>query len=84
MFSFQKPLNSNVKQYFLTVIFRSPTNTRLSGCQWDPSDYNTNKTKEKDKTWNGTGTEIAFAKGLKSCFEMLFANTPGAVFNDCV
>lgn len=30
------------------------------------------------------GTEIAFAKGLKSCFEMLFSNTPGAVFNDCM
>lgn len=30
------------------------------------------------------GTEIAFAEGLKSCFEMLFSNTPGAVLNDCM
>ena len=29
-------------------------------------------------------TEIAFTKGLKSCFEMLFVNTLGAVLNDCL
>lgn len=81
LFSFKKSLNSNVKEYLLSIIFRSPTNIKLSVYQRDLCN-NKNKTKENVKKLNTSGTEIPFSEGLKACFEMLLAKTPGAVLNE--